>query len=377
MELSNNAMNEILYIAFNQDHSCFVCGTENGFRVYNTDPFRLTFRREFEGGGGLSIVAMLFRCNILALVGGGGNPRFAPNKVMIWDDKTPRCIAELSFRSQVRQVRLRRDIVLVAIDRKIYIYRFSDLTLIDHIETCANPRGLCALSGSQDRTVLACPASVHKGKALVVFYDQQKLQNAQQAGQEKDSEFTRLEHCREKTTLINAHESRVAMLSLNFDGSLLATASDKGTLIRIFDTETGSLLQELRRGCDRAEIQCITFSYSRQWLVVSSDKGTIHLFALRDTPEMRGTQGGDQSVVNRRSNFSFLGFSYFSSEWSFAQFRVPDYRSIVCFGAEPNTIIIACANGSYFKCRYDPVNGGEMTREDYKTFTSSDDPGFE
>lgn len=30
---------------------------------------------------------------------------------------------------------------------------------------------------------------------------------------------------------------------------------------------------------------------------------------------------------------------YFSSEWSFAQFRVPETRTICAFGAEKNTII--------------------------------------
>lgn len=358
MDLQSNPVNEILYVSFNQDFTCFVCGTETGFRVYSTDPFRLTHRRDFENGGGLGVISMLFRTNILAFAGGGRSPHFQPHKVVLWDDRQSRVIADLSFRSSVKSVRLHRDLVVCTLNNKVFVYAFRSLRLVDSIETTNNPKGLCCLAVGVERVVLVCPGA-QQGTALVIVYPRS---------------FTAVNApaTRQRTTIIAAHSSALAAMSLDNSGTLLATASDKGTILRVFETASGSRLQELRRGADRAEIHSITFSPQGEWMAVSSDKGTVHVFAVRRAAEGGSTESG--AAANATSSLQRLSGvlpAYFSSEWSLAKFRVPDYRCIAAFGQDPHTVVIVCANGSYYKARFDPVRGGEMVREEYEQFDNA------
>ncbi|KVH96650.1 WD40 repeat-containing protein [Cynara cardunculus var. scolymus] len=55
----------------------------------------------------------------------------------------------------------------------------------------------------------------------------------------------RVEHYASKQAkFIVAHDSRIVCLALTHDGRLLATASSKGTLIRIFNILDGSFFQD-------------------------------------------------------------------------------------------------------------------------------------
>lgn len=47
MNSKNTGGNEkkILYVSFNQDSSCFSVGTETGFKIYNTNPYKPNFER--------------------------------------------------------------------------------------------------------------------------------------------------------------------------------------------------------------------------------------------------------------------------------------------------------------------------------------------
>ncbi|GJM91970.1 hypothetical protein PR202_ga08393 [Eleusine coracana subsp. coracana] len=358
------AAKDLLHVSFNQDYGCFAAGTKSGFRIYNCDPFREIFRRDLvaegdgDGGGGIGVVEMLFRCNILALVGGGDNPHYPPNKVMIWDDHQSRCIGELSFRSPVRGVRLRRDRIIVVLENKIFVYNFSDLKLVHQIDTAPNPKGLCAVSQQPGSIVLVCPGA-QKGQIRVEHYGAKK------------------------TKFINAHASRVACFALSQDGRLIATASTKGTLVRIFSATEGNLLQEVRRGADRAEIYSLAFSNNLQYLAVSSDKGTIHVFNLKvnvgGTATDKPLVAPDAEVNHMSPPLSFIKGvlpKYFHSEWSVAQFRLHEGEQyIVAFGHEKNTVAVVGMDGSFYRCQFDPVNGGEMLQlECYNFLKPSDQP---
>ena len=113
---------QMLFATFNQDSSCFAIGTEKGFRIYNSYPFKDNFKRNLQGG--IGIIEMLDRCNILALVGGGKNPKYAPNKVILWDDAKEKVISELRFTSYIKNIKLKRNKIFIVCQIKIYVFTF-------------------------------------------------------------------------------------------------------------------------------------------------------------------------------------------------------------------------------------------------------------
>ncbi|CAN1219870.1 Autophagy-related protein 18a, partial [Linum perenne] len=373
----------VYHLSFNQDYGCFVAGLDNGFRIYNADPFKPLFRRDMDshyggggGGGGIGLVSMLFRCNVLCFVGGGPDPVYPANKVMIWDDHLSRCFGELSFRSEVKNVKIRRDKIVVVLAQKIFVYNFVDLRLVHQIETALNNKGLCEVSHTSSPMVLACPG-LQKGQIRVENYGSKK------------------------TKFVMAHDSTLACMSMTQDGRLLATASSKGTLVRVFNTLDGSLLQEacsnswllpfvgccsqVRRGADRAEIYSLAFSSDAHWLAVSSDKGTVHVFGLKADSGSLATLTNDRTqaaappIPSNGSGISSLSIlkgvlpKYFSSEWSVAQFRLPEgSQCLVGFGQQQNTVVVIGLNGSFYRCEFDPVKGGEMTQLEHHNFLIAD-----
>ncbi|KAJ1811855.1 Phosphatidylinositol 3,5-bisphosphate-binding protein [Coemansia sp. RSA 2598] len=399
---------ELLYATFNQDYGCFAIGTQTGFRIFNSDPYKEKMRREFKDGG-IGIVAMLYRSNYLAFVGGGRNPRFPPNKVMLWDDASSTIIAELEFRSDVLNVQLQRDRIVVVLRNKCIICSLEAKPRHLHaFETSDNDGGAMAISGASDSGILAFPGR-QKGHIQIVDLhscvnlnapndastaapQQQPASSGAQGSRPRgrgsfsvDSaaslSLSPAQHSAgaavhpTNINIIAAHATAISALAVSADGSMVASASQKGTLIRIFDTMSGRLLNELRRGVDRADIYSIAFSPDNTRLCVSSDKGTVHIFNLDPKQAVAAGQqpasSAGSAAGNRHSNLKFMKDllpKYFSSEWSFAHFRVANEVRCICgFGSERNSVIVLCADGTAQKYSFDSYRGN-CVREWYRKF---------
>ncbi|KAL9187336.1 hypothetical protein ACHAXT_001439 [Thalassiosira profunda] len=363
----------LLAMTFNQDGACLAVGTGSGFRICTVNPYQETTRRTLGGdaegsGGGIARIEMLFRTNLLALTGHSASPQYPPNKVLIYDDHLQRTIGEMSFRQKVLATKMRRDRIVVVLRDRVYIYNFSDLSLLDKVHTGENPLGLIGIS-TDNGGVGGSTAGVERAEAALGSGNKALRNNGMvlacpstQRGQ------VRVElYGLRRTTFVDAHASALGALALSVDGSLLATASERGTVIRLFDTrgvtigggsmaagtrsDTSSVsssvpLREFRRGVERATIACLTFSLDSNWLGCASNHGTVHVFQTQ----------GKSTAAKRTSSSSMTGKAVrmlpklvtqpkkylMEGEHSYAQVRgVPHPRACAFVPDREQTIAVA------------------------------------
>lgn len=292
--------------------------------------------------GGIGIVEMLFCTSLVALVGAGESPAFSPRKLQIINTKRQSIICELTFITAILAVKLNRKRLIVVLEEHIYIYDISNMKLLHTIDTCPNPNAIVALSPSSENCYLAYPPNASSGVASSSSMPTNAsasnmslasplsgtpntfgpLSSSGSSGGGSAGSFSGGEvlifdaiHL-QPINIIQAHKSPISCLQFNHDGTLLATASDKGTVIRVFSVPQGQKLFQFRRGTYPARIYSISFSMdggsgsssdessgsvmnggrsrgvSSSYLAVSSDSDTVHVFRL-DSSKKKGDESGN------------------------------------------------------------------------------------
>ena len=289
---------------------------------------------------------MLNISNILAFVGGGDYPKFSPNKITIWDDHQGKIVSQIRFNSDVIKVKIRKDSIIGVLQDKIYIFNISTLETIDVLETYPNPNGIFSISNADNELLLAYPSPQMKGRVQIENYNLAIL------GTNKS-----------ETKIINAHESQLAYISMNNQGTIIATASDKGTLIRIFlISKADQPIVALKRGKKNVKMNWLVFSPDNEIIGSTSDSGIIQVFNIREINKLIIDKKNEEEKKDSKNNKKEKSIKINIKEKSFGQFKIPESQSIMGF-YQSQRIIIITDSGKYYKITYDTKEGCEKKEE--------------
>ena len=305
---------KILTISVNQDNTCFGIGTTNGFRVFGLEngKFRERFKRTLKGGVG--ILELYQNSNMLILVGGGSNPAYEPNKVIIWDDYQGRPFGILDYPSEVKSVKIKKNYLFVVLEKKVYVYNFRDLRPLHQYDTGVNPKGVFAINNEEN--LIAFP-SYQEGKIKIVNVETQN-----------ESE-------------IQCHVHMISALTFSSDSKTLVSTSAKGTLIRVWDIATLTQKFEFRRGQKEADVYSVNFSPNNKLIVVTSNRGTVHIYGVEN----------ESDSYNRSSKLNMLkkDFGIYSKCECTMEADVLSLAFFHCTGLDNVYVIGITQTGKFYK----------------------------
>ncbi|RZF46691.1 hypothetical protein LSTR_LSTR002554 [Laodelphax striatellus] len=255
----SDCVNNSYFVNFNQDISSLAVGSKSGYRLFSllsVDSLVQIYENETED---ISIVERLFSSSLVAVV-----CLSSPRKLKVCHFNKGTEICNYSYSNTILAVKLNRVRLVVCLEESLYIHNIRDMKVLHTIrDTPPNPTGLCTLSSNGDNCFLAYPGSNTIGE--VQIFDANNLQ---------------------AKTMIAAHDSPLAALAFSPNGCRLATASEKGTVIRVFNVADGSRLFEFRRGVKRCvTISTLAFSTDASFLVASSNTETVHIFKLDENQD--------------------------------------------------------------------------------------------
>ncbi|XP_026110989.1 WD repeat domain phosphoinositide-interacting protein 2-like [Carassius auratus] len=194
------------------------------------------------------IVERLFSSSLVAIVS-----LKAPRKLKVCHFKKGTEICNYSYSNTILAVKLNRQRLIVCLEESLYIHNIRDMKVLHTIrETPPNPSGLCACQSVM--TTVTWPIREVQQLERVQVFDTVNLRAA---------------------NMIPAHDSPLAALAFDASGTKLATASEKGTVIRVFSIPEGQKLFEFRRGSkEMCEHLFPAFSMEGLYLSASSNTET-------------------------------------------------------------------------------------------------------
>lgn len=304
----------VLGISFSATRNRFIAALSEGCRIFRTDNCLPTYQPTLtdvdEKGktpvvlsdGGVGVAAVLDD-RYFAIVGGGKAPFASPNVLSFWDAAIGRKMNTINFHERVLGVNLTGSHAAIILAERTLLYEYQEL-VPQQPTPPASPSERIAESGLTARSLNKVrnlyPTS-RNAFALGCLNEKLLVLPAPSLGQ---VQLIPLPIGSKR--VFRAHASALRATAVSEDGTVVATASVKGTLVRVFDTATLNQIGEFRRGVDNAITTSLAISPGNRWLACTSDKGTMHIFDMKPSSQPDSAATHDARSQHRKSQ-SYAG----------------------------------------------------------------------
>ncbi|KAF7418391.1 hypothetical protein HZH68_001044 [Vespula germanica] len=339
----------VFFVNFNQDCTSLAVGSKAGYKLFSLSSFDQLEKIYENDTEDICIVERLFSSSLVAVVS-----LSSPRKLKVCHFRKGTEICNYSYSNTILAVKLNRARLVVCLEESLYIHNIRDMKVLHTIrDTPPNLAGLCTLSINSDNCYLAYPGSNTIGE--VQIFDAINLQ---------------------AKTMIPAHDSPLAALAFSPNGTKVATASEKGTVIRVFHVNDGTKLFEFRRGVKRCvSISSLAFSMDSMFLCCSSNTETVHIFKLEEPKEAPRQAQAEESqswmgyltkAVSASANYLPSQVTdVFNQGRAFASVHLPFYglKNICAITVTHKVpkLLVASADGYLYVYNLDVTEGGNCT----------------
>ena len=324
-------------ISFNQDYSLISIGTNFGYKILELSPLHIHIKYLL---GGIYNCELSYRSNLIALTGGGKKPKFNTKKVVIYNDLEECVENEYKFSTPVLNVKFKKTYIFIVCKKKIYVFNIMTSQNIDIFETTDNENGIIAVNGCEEKTIMAHPIEsdekLNQGYVGIKNYKTKKY-------------FSFL-----------AQNEQISYMEIDYNGLLLATANDKGNIIRLHNLLDQTLVYECKKEKDKSIINYICFDLEYKNFGVSCNKGIIYVWKLDNIIEKTTNNEGVSYEVKKNIKNSKKGYY-------FAKINACKQNCIFCFKPE-NTVLIISLDEKYYIVQLDKKGGNYENIEEKKFF---------
>jgi autophagy-related protein 18 len=283
----------ISYLGFNQDQTCLAVGTPFGFSIFSTESLALLHE---EACGPVALVEMLFRTSLVALVGGSSSqaPDSSCRELTMWNTKQRCNICQLHFNAKIYGVKMNHRRTVVLLQQKIHIFdlkTMKSLHVVDRAPSHFVDPALGWLCAASERGYLAMPLALTAGAGCLDAGIGGGTHLHGGSGMETEAKLGLVTvvdtYTLKPVGTAFAHKAPVQALCMNPTGQLLATASCKGTMVRLFSLPALDMVFSFRRGTSPCRIFGLLFSRDSALVCASASSGTVHVF--RNSEKMLGS----------------------------------------------------------------------------------------